>query len=109
MLSRKALVLSAKGMPDLEVPILSDAEGVEARVSVWDNKMLATDQGDAAADWINTFLTDVRGHHEFRLVRTKASFRREVSAKYAPNHETGRRCTASPSSSDHDHVRRFPF
>lgn len=76
-------------MPDLSVPILSESDGAEANVSVWDNKMLAVDQGDAAADWINTYLSDTRGDHTFRLVRTKTSFRRDVSAKYAPGHETG--------------------
>ncbi|TMW68410.1 hypothetical protein Poli38472_005878 [Pythium oligandrum] len=82
------ITLTAKGMPDLRVPILHEGKGPEKTVTVWKSDLIAIDQGDAAANWINKFLDDVRGDQEFRFVRVKESFRRPTNPKYAPDHET---------------------
>ncbi|KAE9023409.1 hypothetical protein PF011_g4012 [Phytophthora fragariae] len=51
-----SLVLTAKGMPELEVPVVNTGEGKLRVVSVWKDKVEAVDQGDAAAEWLDTFM-----------------------------------------------------
>lgn len=83
-----ALTLTAAGRGSLRVPIILEGEGTEVESKVWTSKVVAIDQGDAAAEWLNRFLADVRGDREFRLVRTKDSFKRPTNPKYAPGHQT---------------------
>ncbi|KAF1322683.1 Mosc domain protein, partial [Globisporangium splendens] len=85
----KSILLTAKGMEPLEVPILREGVGKECNVRVWSSKMVAVDQGDEASEWINTFLADVRGDRKFRFFRVKDSFKRGTDPKYAPDFETG--------------------
>jgi uncharacterized protein YcbX len=82
-------VLTAKGMPDLEVPILHETESAEMKVNVWKANILAIDQGDAAAEWINLFLAEHLGERKLRFVHFKESFTRHTHEKYAPGHQTG--------------------
>ncbi|TMW68409.1 hypothetical protein Poli38472_005877 [Pythium oligandrum] len=82
------LTLTAKGMPELRVPILREGKGREADVTVWQSNLVAVDQGDAASEWITKFLEKNSQGKEFRFVRIKDSFRRPVDPKYAPDHET---------------------
>ncbi|KAG6618606.1 mosc domain protein [Phytophthora cinnamomi] len=81
-----SLVLTAKGMPDLEVPVVHTGEGQLRVVSVWKDKVEAVDQGDAAAEWLDTFLGEEK--RGFRLVRTRDGFTRHTKPKYAPGHST---------------------
>lgn len=76
-------------MPDLEVPIIHESEGTEMKVSVWKANITAVDQGDAAAEWINTFLADQLGERKLRFLHFKESFTRYTHEKYAPGHQTG--------------------
>lgn len=77
-------------MDDLEVPILREGAGKEAAVRVWSANMVAIDQGDRAADWINLYLADIRGNRKLRFFRVKDSFKRATDPKYAPGSETGK-------------------
>lgn len=76
-------------MEDLRVPILTEKQGKKANVTVWDSKMLAVDQGDAAAEWINKYLEAARGERKLRFFRVDESFKRVTDPKYAPDYETG--------------------
>jgi uncharacterized protein YcbX len=53
-LSQEALVLSAPGMPDLEVPV--DADGPRRRVRVWRDEVPAVDCGGEARAWISRWI-----------------------------------------------------
>jgi uncharacterized protein len=54
-LTEGSLGLSAPGMPALSLPILQ--EGVIRPATVWDDSDIkSVDQGDAAADWLSTYL-----------------------------------------------------
>ncbi|GLE10392.1 hypothetical protein PINS_up022493, partial [Pythium insidiosum] len=74
-----SITLRAEGMPDLVVPILREGEGVERPVRVWKSHLTAIDQGDAASDWINTFLAEERKDKSFRFVRMKESGHRPTN------------------------------
>lgn len=89
-------MLTAKGMPDLKVPIVHESVGKEMRVNVWKADVLAIDQGDEAAEWINTFLAEQLGDRKLRFVHFKESFTRPTHERYAPGHQTGQ--TFSPFS-----------
>lgn len=80
------LVLAAKGMPDLEVPVVHTGEGQLRVVSIWKDKVEAVDQGDAAAEWLDSFLGEEK--RSFRLVRLSDGFTRHTKPKYAPGHST---------------------
>ncbi|RLN80033.1 hypothetical protein BBJ28_00024611 [Nothophytophthora sp. Chile5] len=82
----QSVVLTAEGMPDLEVPVVRSPDGPERLVSIWKDLVQGVDQGDAAAQWLDTFLDEERRH--FRLVRVKDAFTRHTQAKYAPGHAT---------------------
>ncbi|RLN48104.1 hypothetical protein BBJ28_00014756 [Nothophytophthora sp. Chile5] len=82
----QSLVLTAEGMPDLEVPVVRSPDGPERLVSIWKDSVQGVDQGDAAAQWLDTFLGEERRH--FRLVRVKDAFTRHTQPKYAPGHAT---------------------
>jgi len=73
-------------MPNLVVPVTRD-EKYERSVRVWKSHCAAIDQGDAAAEWIRSYLGEAA--NGFRLVRMKDGFKREVNAKYAPGYQTG--------------------
>ncbi|KAE9047010.1 hypothetical protein PR001_g1218 [Phytophthora rubi] len=81
-----SLVLTAKGMPELEVPVVNTGEGKLRVVSVWKDKVEAVDQGDAAAEWLDTFMGEEK--RGFRLVRVRDGFTRHTKPKYAPGHST---------------------
>ncbi|KAJ0404308.1 hypothetical protein P43SY_003221 [Pythium insidiosum] len=83
-----SITLRAEGMPDLVVPILREGDGQERPVRVWKSHLTAIDQGDAAAEWINTFLANERKDKTFRFVRMKESGHRPTNPKFAPDHET---------------------
>ncbi|DAZ92404.1 TPA: hypothetical protein N0F65_003787 [Lagenidium giganteum] len=83
-----AVVLTAEGMDDLVVPIISEGQGTEMQVRLWADRVQTVDQGDAAAAWINEYLKESRGRREFRLVRMKKSFQRATDPAYAPGHDT---------------------
>lgn len=81
-----SLVLSAKGMLDLEVRNVSTEEGRLRVVRIWNDKVEAIDQGDAAAKWLNTFMEDDTG--PLRLMRIRDGFKRPTHPNYAPGHAT---------------------
>ncbi|GMF18965.1 unnamed protein product [Phytophthora fragariaefolia] len=81
-----SLVLTAKGMADLEVPVLQTGEGKLRVVSIWKDKVEAVDQGDAAAEWLDMFMGEEK--RGFRLVRARDGFTRHTKPKYAPGHAT---------------------
>jgi hypothetical protein len=59
------LELSAPGMPALAVPLQRPAaHAASVEVTVWRDRVLAVDEGQAAADWLGEHL-----HREVRLVR----------------------------------------
>lgn len=76
-------------MPDLEVPIIRESRGKEMPVVVWKSNIIAIDQGDAAAEWITTFMADKLGNRKLRFVHFKETFTRPVHEKYAPGSQTG--------------------
>jgi uncharacterized protein len=69
----KGLVLSAPGMPDIELPIIKRADTIPVRV--WDDTVPAIDQGDAVAAWLGKFLET-----KCRLVHMSA--KRPIGKKY---------------------------
>ncbi|GMF12843.1 unnamed protein product [Phytophthora lilii] len=81
-----SLVLTAKGMPDLELPVMPTGKGKLRLVSIWKDKVEAVDQGDAAAEWLDTFLGEEK--RGFRLVRVRDGYTRHTKPKYAPGHST---------------------
>lgn len=83
------LTLCAPSMPQLVVPIIFADMSRERSVRVWKSQLLAIDQGDEAAKWINKYLEGVREKNEFRLVRLLESCHRQTKPKYAPGYETG--------------------
>lgn len=74
--SGDALTLRAEGMPDLPVPLLAD--GSRLRVGVWNDKVVAIDQGEAVAEWLTRFLAE-----PLRLVRFDDAEDRRVEQAYA--------------------------
>ncbi|CAM9182907.1 unnamed protein product [Hapterophycus canaliculatus] len=86
------LVLSAPGMPPLEVPVVHgigpggpEAGGEVVEVGVWKDTCQAVDQGDSAASWLGTFLEI----DNLRLVRMKDGFVRLTDQKYGTGFRTG--------------------
>lgn len=79
-----SIILTAPGMDDLRVPVLREGQGKEMQARVWSDQVTVIDQGEAAAEWINSFLENERGDRIFRFVRVKDSFVRETDPKYAP-------------------------
>jgi uncharacterized protein YcbX len=69
--------LSAQGMPDLDVPIVSSGE--ELLVKVWGDECSGLDQGDEAAQWLERFLAE----DHLRLLHMPLSFQRSLNPKYA--------------------------
>ncbi|KAK1947763.1 Mitochondrial amidoxime reducing component 2 [Phytophthora citrophthora] len=82
----KSLVLTAKGMPDLEVPVVQTEEGQQRVVSIWKDKVEAIDQGDAAAKWLDEFMGEEKC--KFRLTRVRDGYTRHTKPKYAPGYAT---------------------
>lgn len=78
------LTLRGPQLPPLDLTI--SQAGPRRTVTVWRSRCQAVDQGDAASDWLSTFLGTT-----VRLVRIADNFRRPVSADYAvtPTDETG--------------------
>lgn len=72
------LILSAKGFPDLHVPV--PVSGDLRQVKVWYDSFEAPDAGDAAAQWVSNFLGKPT-----RLVYMPAERARTVSADYGEN------------------------
>ncbi|KAL3666763.1 hypothetical protein V7S43_008384 [Phytophthora oleae] len=81
-----SLVLTAKGMPDLEVPVVDTREGQLRVVSIWKDKVEAIDQGDAAAKWLDEFMGETKC--KFRLTRVRDGYTRHTKPKYAPGYAT---------------------
>jgi uncharacterized protein YcbX len=77
LLTPDALRLSAPGLEALEIPLLGE-EGPRHRVRVWSYEGTAVDQGDAAAEWLSSFLG-----MGCRLVRHDRAFQRPVDPAYA--------------------------
>ena len=73
------LHVSAPGAKPLEVPVVKRG-GPAMTVRVWDDRVAAVDQGDAAAAWFASVL----GVEGARLVRMADGARRQCSRKYAP-------------------------
>jgi uncharacterized protein YcbX len=71
-----ALVLEAEGMPALSVPLAS--AGSPLRVGVWNDTVVAIDQGEAVAEWLTRFLAE-----PLRLVRFDDAQERQVEPAYA--------------------------
>ena len=73
---------SMKGTADLEVPAVRVAKDghTKRKVRVWDDRVDAIDQGDAAAAWFAAVL----GVEGARLMRMADGATRPVSRKYAP-------------------------
>lgn len=70
-----ALRLAAPGAPPLRVPL--EAAGEPLEVTVWRDRCLARDQGDAAAGWLTSFLG-----REARLVRFDPARHRYSDAEW---------------------------
>ncbi|KUF90639.1 Mitochondrial amidoxime-reducing component 1 [Phytophthora nicotianae] len=81
-----SLVLTAKGMPDLEVPVVLTGEGQLRVVSIWKDKVEAIDQGDAAAKWLDEFMGEDKCR--LRLTRVRDGYIRPTKPKYAPGYST---------------------
>ena len=58
------LELTAPGLPQLAVPLQRPVRSASIEVTVWRDHVLASDEGQAAADWLGEHL-----HREVRLVR----------------------------------------
>ncbi len=71
------LVLSAPDMEDLPVP--KREEGGVRKVNVWEDMCEGIDQGDAAADWLGSYLG-----RSCRLLYFRPGFVRPVDPDYAP-------------------------
>jgi len=63
-LVENCLELTAPGLPKLAVPLQRSAHGVSAEVTVWRDRVLASDEGHAAASWFGEHL-----RRDVRLVR----------------------------------------
>lgn len=72
-----ALHLSAAGMPVLELPLARPETGATIAVQVWDDKLSASDCGDAAAAWCSEAIGRV-----CRLVRFASQTQRFTSTKW---------------------------
>lgn len=77
VLSDNTLTVSAPGMPELTID--TPDEGTLVKVTVWDDRCDGVDQGEAAAQWFETYLRT-----PCRLVRMQSSFTRIVDQTYAP-------------------------
>ncbi|KAJ8602450.1 hypothetical protein CTAYLR_001277 [Chrysophaeum taylorii] len=73
------LELSAPGASTLKVSQV-DSGGKRLNVRIWDDRVVAVDQGDEAAQWFSDFL-EIPG---LRLVRMPRSTSRWCDSKYAP-------------------------
>lgn len=78
------LTLRAPQMTPLDLPV--SQAGPRRMVTVWRSRCIAVEQGDAAADWLSTYLGA-----SVRLVRIADDFRRTINPDYAvtPGDETG--------------------
>lgn len=72
-----ALVFTAPGQPQLALP-LAASPGPRRQVTVWDSRVVAQDEGAAAARWFSTFIDA-----DVRLVRFDPAARRPCNAHYA--------------------------
>ncbi len=77
-LSAQALVLEHESAVPL-VLSLAPADGRQVEVTVWNDRCVATDEGEAASRWLTNVLGMWRGG-PLRLVRFAASHRRPVDA-----------------------------
>jgi uncharacterized protein YcbX len=74
--SDACLTLTATGMPDLSLPLTS--HGSLLTVGVWNDRVVAVDQGEAVVDWLTRFLAE-----PLRLVRFDDGQDRRVEQAYA--------------------------
>lgn len=72
----QALLLSATGQETMRVPLA--AEGATREVVVWQDRCLAQDEGDAAAEWLSALLGE-----SVRLVRVASTMRRRANPEFA--------------------------
>lgn len=77
------LRVRAKGAKPLEVPVVRG--GATKSVRVWDDRMVADDQGDVAAAWFASVL----GLEGCRLMRMSERATRPCDARYTPTHLLG--------------------
>ena len=80
VLSATALELTAPGMAAVTIPF--DRSGVTLPVTVWRDRLLAIDQGDAVAAWISAWIGSAA-----RLVRFDSRLRRTCDPAYAGDSE----------------------
>jgi len=78
VLDADQLTLSAPGMPPLTVPLREPPESARREVTVWRDKCLARDEGDAAAEWFTAVLG-----RPLRLVRFDRSRRRPTDPDWS--------------------------
>jgi uncharacterized protein YcbX len=71
------LELSAPGMLRLELELGLDADAPKTTVQLWDDRLLAWDCGDVAAEWFSQFLGA-----RCRVVRSHPNANRELSTKW---------------------------
>lgn len=84
----QGIVLQAPGMASTMIPINTNVED-ERQVRVWSDKVMAIDQGDIAAHWMERFLSQhTTKRWEIRLVRMKPGFVRPTDATYASSYQT---------------------
>ncbi|RKP45057.1 MOSC domain-containing protein [Pararobbsia silviterrae] len=76
------LVVRSDGMPALELPLKPPTRTPSRQVSVWDDSMVAIDEGDRAAQWFSQRLDST-----LRLVRFDPSVSRAVSKKWTGEHD----------------------
>ncbi|CAM9315907.1 unnamed protein product [Discosporangium mesarthrocarpum] len=85
------LLLSAPGLPTLEVPVLQAKRpgkgggGEVVDVGIWRDTCVAVDQGEDAATWLSDFL-EMEG---LRLVRMQDGFVRPTDPSYGRGFQTG--------------------
>lgn len=73
-----ALVLTAPGLPRLQVPLARAHRAEPAEVTVWGDTVLASDEGDAAASWLGEHLG-----RDVRLVRFDESRPRPTDPEWS--------------------------
>jgi len=89
-ISDAGLTLTAEGMPELLLPLTSHAsrltadgsrltaDGSRLTVGIWNDEVVAIDQGEAVAEWLTRFLAE-----PLRLVRFDEAEDRRVEQEYA--------------------------
>lgn len=77
-IQRDHLLLEGEGLPSLALPLKPSQHAELREVKVWNDQLLAQDEGDGAARWLD----EVFGMTGLRLVRALSGEQRQVKEKY---------------------------